>query len=380
MPVQENHELLNLIGDIYDAALDPALWVPVLHKTRTFVGGCSAALYSKSATKNQGGVYYDDGGISRHFTRLYFDTYVTLDPSSTGHYFAAVGEPVATADLIPYEEFLETRFYREWVQPQGLVDFLSVVLEKSPATTASIGVFRHARDGLADDGARGRMRAIAPHLRRAVLIGNVIDVKAAEAATFADALDGLSAAMLLVDENGRIVHANTPGQAMVESGQMLRAANGRLAAVDQKADQALREVFLAAGKGDAGVGIQGIAVALTATGQEPHVAHVLPLTSGARRYAGASYAAVAAVFVQTTELELPAAQEVIAKLFKLTPTELRVLLAIVHVGGVPEVAKSLGIADSTVKTHLHRLFAKTGTSRQADLVKLAAGFVSPLAA
>jgi DNA-binding CsgD family transcriptional regulator len=31
-----------------------------------------------------------------------------------------------------------------------------------------------------------------------------------------------------------------------------------------------------------------------------------------------------------------------------------------------------------VKTHLHRVFAKTGASRQADLVKLAAGFSSPL--
>ena len=37
-----------------------------------------------------------------------------------------------------------------------------------------------------------------------------------------------------------------------------------------------------------------------------------------------------------------------------------------------------GIAETTVKTHLHRVFAKTGVSRQADLVKLAAGFSNPL--
>ena len=54
------------------------------------------------------------------------------------------------------------------------------------------------------------------------------------------------------------------------------------------------------------------------------------------------------------------------------------LLAIVEVGGVPEVAEALGIAEATVKTHLHRLFAKTGTRRQADLVKLVAGFANPL--
>jgi DNA-binding CsgD family transcriptional regulator len=55
-----------------------------------------------------------------------------------------------------------------------------------------------------------------------------------------------------------------------------------------------------------------------------------------------------------------------------------VLLAIVEVGGVPEVAEALGIAETTIKTHLGRIFQKTGTGRQADLVKLVAGFASPL--
>jgi DNA-binding CsgD family transcriptional regulator len=55
-----------------------------------------------------------------------------------------------------------------------------------------------------------------------------------------------------------------------------------------------------------------------------------------------------------------------------------VLLAIVQVGGVAEVAEALGIAESTVKTHLHHLFAKTGTKRQADLVELVASYTSPL--
>jgi DNA-binding CsgD family transcriptional regulator len=64
--------------------------------------------------------------------------------------------------------------------------------------------------------------------------------------------------------------------------------------------------------------------------------------------------------------------------FRLTPTELRVLLAIVEVGGVPEVAAALGVADTTVRTHVGRLFEKTGVKRQADLVKLVAGYSTPL--
>ncbi len=70
---------------------------------------------------------------------------------------------------------------------------------------------------------------------------------------------------------------------------------------------------------------------------------------------------MAAVFVHKAALDTPSPPEVIAKAYKLTPTELRVLLAIVEVGGVPEVAEALGIAETTVKTHLGRVFEKTGT-------------------
>jgi len=54
------------------------------------------------------------------------------------------------------------------------------------------------------------------------------------------------------------------------------------------------------------------------------------------------------------------------------------MLAIVDVGGAPEVAEALGVAASTVRTHLGRVYAKTGVARQADLVKLVAGFSSSL--
>jgi DNA-binding CsgD family transcriptional regulator len=206
----------------------------------------------------------------------------------------------------------------------------------------------------------------------------MFDLKAAEAATFADTLDGLSVGMCLVDAGGRIVHANAAGYAMISAGDILLSVGGRLVTGDAQVDKTLREIFAAAGQGDAALGTMGIAVALTGKDDERYVAHVLPLTSGARRRAGRTYTAAAALFVRKATLVVPSALEVIGKTFKLTPTELRVLLAIVEVGGVPEVAAALGVAATTVKTHLGRLFEKTGVGRQADLVKLVAEYATPL--
>src|SRR5207248_5003262 len=168
------------------------------------------------------------------------------------------------------------------------------------------------------------------------------------------------------------------GHAMLQKADILRAAGGRLVAKNPEADQTLADVFASADSGDVAIGSKGVALPLNTRDGDRYVAHVLPLTSGARRRAGVSYRAVAALFVNKAALDRPSPPEAIAKAHKLTPMELRVLLAVVEVGGVPEVAEALGIAETTVKTHLGHLYEKTGAGRQADLVKLVAGFSNPL--
>ena len=377
--MDETERLSTLIGTIYDAALDPALWIDVLGNTKRFVGGQAAALAWKDAVAKRGDSYYDDGDVDPAYRQLYFEKYIKLDPCTTGQFFARLGEPICTTDIIPYEEFKKTRFYREWAQPQKLADFAATMLDKTATSIAFLGLFRHERDGLFDDEARRRIRLLVPHFRRALLIGNLIDLKTAEAASLADTLDGIGAGMFLVDADGRVVHANVAGRAMLNAASVLRAEGGRLTPHDPDAGVTLSDALTTSGSGDAALGIKGVAVPLLARDGDRYVAHVLPLTSGARRRAGTKYSAAAALFVHRAALDAPSPPEVIATTYKLTPMELRVLLAVVEVGGVPEVAVSLGIAESTVKTHLGRTYQKTGTARQADLVKLVAGFSSPLA-
>ena len=82
---------------------------------------------------------------------------------------------------------------------------------------------------------------------------------------------------------------------MLSGSNVLHAVADKLVATDPRADRALQDVFRAADAGDAEVGSKGIAVALGEDNGERWLAHVLPLTCGARRKAGTSYSAVAAV-------------------------------------------------------------------------------------
>ena len=126
------------------------------------------------------------------------------------------------------------------------------------------------------------------------------------------------------------------------------------------------------------MGRRGIAVPLKARDGERYVASVLPLTSGSRRKGGAAYSATAVVFVQKAALAMPSPPEAIAREFELTPAELRVMFAIINVGGVAEAADVLGVSEGTVRTHLHHVFGKTNTTRQTELVKLVAGYLNAL--
>jgi DNA-binding CsgD family transcriptional regulator/PAS domain-containing protein len=316
--------------------------------------------------------------IDAIYRKLYCDHYHMLDLTARSHVPAELAEPMAPADVMAAEDFAKTPFYREWLHPQGLIDFVTVVVDRSPTSVLTLGVFRHGRDGRVDDEARRRMRLVASHVRRAARVARLVDQKQTEADTLAETLDGLSAGMFLIDADGKLLHANAAGRALLGAGEVLNAVHGRLVANDIEAGPTLRRLLATVGHGDMALDRKGIALSLKARNGERHVVHVLPLSPGGQRCAGVSYPASAALFVHKAALEDSRTSEVITKTYNLTPTELRVLLTSVEVGGVAAVAAALGVAKSTIKSHLARLFEKTGTGRQADLVKLVAGFSSPL--
>jgi len=375
--IAETQTLSDLIGTIYDTTLDRARWPDVLRRSAEFVGGSASSLYLKNAVSKTGKLALSWNSRSVAGAPHYFDGYVGIDPVTTCQFLFEVGQVYSIDDCIPYSEFVETRVYKEWARPHGLVDYLSANLDKSATMLSGLIIFRNEEQGLVDNEMRRRMGLIVPHIRRAVLIGNVLDLNATEKTAFADTLSGLAAGVFLVDKDARVIFANTSGRIMLDEGKILRQKDSVLTTIHPRIGTTLPDVIVSARDGDAAIGVNGIAVPLSSP-PEPWLAHVLPLTSGARLRAGIAHSAVAAVFVHQASLEAPSAMETMAKLYRLSPSELRVLAAVIEVGSISAVAAVVGIAEATVKTHLQRLFAKTGTNRRADLVKLAATHASPL--
>jgi DNA-binding CsgD family transcriptional regulator len=263
-------------------------------------------------------------------------------------------------------------FFHGGLHPREWLGAANAMLEESADDLTSDRSMRR-RAGLAHE-ARLRLAMIMPHMRRALRVTEDLARSRAEAAVLADTIDGLGAGLFIVDGATRILHTNAAARRLLAAEDVLCSRGGRLVACDPQANRSLRLAVTAAdGPVDA---VPGPWPLIAANGTR-RVGHVRPLKAAARSYGEAPQEALAAVLVYRAGMECPRPPDVIAKSYNLTPTELRVLLAIVEIGGTPEVAATLGIAPSTVRTHVGRLFEKTGTKRQAELVRLAAGFASP---
>ncbi|MCK1285971.1 helix-turn-helix transcriptional regulator [Bradyrhizobium sp. 44] len=374
MTILHANRFSSLVGEIYDAAVDPALRSGMLEQVSHFVGGCAVTILSRDRARLSIEIHEHFGSEPR-FRQLYRDRYVELDPLLDRHLTFAAEQTIGVADIMSQADFLATSFYREWVEPQGAIDLATVALEKSETRTTILQVLRHRSRGLVDEPMRERMRLLAPHLQRSRAMGRQIRARAHTVDDLADVLDGLSTAICLLDADG-VVHANAACRGLFADASLLAMVGDRIVARNTQTDKIFRGLCeIDSGSETRSAARRQIELATSVDGQH-YLLHAFPLK---RDRIPSRDAAATVLFVQKASAATWLAADAIAAAFRLTPSELRVLMAIIEIGGVPDIAAKLGIAETTVKTHLGRLFEKTGAGRQADLVKIATGFAVPFA-
>ena len=287
----------------------------------------------------------------------------------------ATDDPHILSRLVPVAYRETSPYVQEQLKPQGLTDIMGYRLLNTPARFAEIAVTKHERQGLITEREIELGALLLPHIRRAVTISNVLDAKTIERSRMAEALDALRCGVVLADARGAILHANEFGRA--HAAQRRAGARGRGHPARQgsgRRDRIAAAIALAA-QDEAGIGKTGLAIRLTEPDEPAIFAHVLPLTGSDLR-TRLQPEAVAAVFIGAPPDEQDGAATTAAA-YGLTPAETRVLANLLAGRTLNETAASLGVAPATAKTHLDSIFAKTGVTRQADLMRLATGLAPP---
>ncbi|RUW21496.1 helix-turn-helix transcriptional regulator [Mesorhizobium sp. M4B.F.Ca.ET.013.02.1.1] len=367
----------SIVGDIYDCVLNPDGWTGVMIRITETMDAAYSTIALASTADNHGRFAARSPWDPERMRVLQEDYDVDAIPGLKAAVVGDIDTPVATLSHISEAELQQTPFYQNWAKPQGLREGCIIKFVHTPDRIGLMGCTTRAGRGIISVEEQRFMALLSPHLRRASLIGDLLDQARVTASLYRQALDHLAVPVVLTGASGAILHANEAAQQMLSVEGPIRSRNGLLQAQNPAVALALQEAIASAARADASLGSRGIGLPISAPGQPPAVAYVLPLTEGTAR--AAFRPACAAVFVSTTTSASPLPEAVLTTLFDLTPAEARVLLRIGSGLSAPRSAVALGIGENTLKTHLNRIFAKTGTRRQADLVKLISDMGAPLA-
>lgn len=373
-------KLSELIGLIYDAAIDPERWPAAVEEIRVALDFETGVLGLNELPSSRM-LLNVTTNIPADYARRIPDYSIDILEQWGGwdNIFALpTDQPAVLSRINPSAvDFATTtnRYSLEWGKPQGLVDVLGLFLAKDNTGLGSLGLGRHVSAGPIGEWEIEGAGLILPHLQRAVTINRLLDLAALARSTFETTLDTLTVPILLVAASMRVIHANPPARDVLAAGDLFHLHNNVLTASNGVA-QALAAALAATAREESRIGRKGLGIPARRADGSVAALHVLPLRPSR---VPAGHLAVAAIFIAQANTPFVAATDVLAALFGLTPAEAGVFDQIAGGRTVAETSHKLAIEESTVRSHLTHLFDKTGVRRQADLAQLAAALAIPVA-
>ena len=363
---------VDLIGALYDAVILPDRWHAALDAVRDRFNFHNAMMTVISLPLG-GALVNLSVNVPAPYDQMsgpeYMEDVLRLWGGAERVSQLPLEEPMILSEHTDMSLWPGSLYYNDFAKPQGIFDVLAIGVARDHTMVGNIGFGRHESAGRAGSFERDGFRKLGPHLRRAALISGILGQTQQRADTFESALDVAKSGVILVDAGMAIVHANASASRMLADGDPVRAPLGRLELRLELLPGQLKAA-VAACESDAGLGRRGIGIPTRRLDGSPLIIHVMPLEQRSVRD-GLPTNASAAVFIADGSGGIAPMHDALGLLFGLTPAEARVFELAVEGLENEAVAAALGVATSTVKTHMLRVFDKTGAHSRTDLARLA---------
>lgn len=370
--------LANLIGEIYDCVLQPDNWSRVLERLCTDLGLLQGVLGLYDAASGQPLMRIQHGMTREWYERMpayaMDTTYYWGGPERVQNY--PIGEVIIHSHAHPDFDPVSNRFAVEWVQPQGIQDFAAMTVAHDQTGMGTL-VFTSARKlEHSQENELDLLRLLSPHVRRAITISRVLELKSYEESNLLRAAGVLPNGLAVLSATCNILYANAAAEAVFQSNNAVKIVDGRLMMRNAELAAAFSAAVSASGK-EFKLSERGCGIPARGSNGARAVLYVLPLQYGKFREAFDS-TAVAAVIIAKEGAQGTLPSSALRVLYDLTPAEIRVCELLLNGASASGIAEQIGVALSTVRTHLLRIFEKTATNGQADLIRRIAPLLIPL--
>ena len=361
-----------LVDRIYAAALEPERWSEVVEGVSKLFGGSPVSLSFLMPGDLAMGERYSVG-LSPEFMDHYLEHLLKDVPWSTPHLSRFVDRFGDMSEVMSEFSLADSGLYVDWLKPQGLAPIWPAghtLVDPAGTPIGGFSIFR--RDG-GEPFTEEEFRAadvFVPHFRRALAthlgVRNAQRVREA----LSEAMDLLPTGLLLLDARRQVVLQNRGAQRIARLDDGVRIEPSGPSAEDARENATLQKLI--ADALDSGVGglitSTGFLAISRPSGKQSFAVMVAPLLSTPGRTVVRD--AAVAIFIADPESGRIHDPEVLAAMYSLTHSEAELVRLLATGMSLEEAAEGRGVSVNTARSHLKHVFAKTGTSRQGELVRL----------
>jgi len=370
----------SLIGLLYQGTLEEQPWQSALPALRERLDADVVSLVLRPPTVDDQGVILNSVRSDRDRAddqqpladpndwqaSAYREQFFSLDPFVN----LPLNKVIALEDIVADAELRKSDYYLHYLEPIGLFRILGVDTAEPGGMLARLRVARRNSDAYFAQQERELLTRLTPHLRRAIEIYARLNRAISERDVYAGAVNQLSVATIILNEEGCVLTTNEVGRALLDQADGLSLRDARLHIegrdINRELQEALTAIIRAQQHGEASV-VRALRVP-RAGGRADLGLVIRPATNA--REGESRVIPAAAIFISDPELEVETSQQILGELFSLTPAEARLATLLARGLSLAEVSRAQNISQHTARAQLKAIFAKTGVSRQAELVRL----------
>lgn len=380
-----------LIGALYQGPLEGTPWQGFLPLLREQLDAMAVSLILRPPSAGDRGVIlnqlrpcegHPDSAVTIRLAdqndwqaTQYREQFFALDPFVS----LPLGKVVSLDELMPADQLSTSDYYLRYLQPAGVFHILGADITSSSGFQGRLRVSRGPEEAAFGPRERQLCERLLPHLTRAIEIHARLNHIESERDLYAGAVEQLAVGSILLDEHGKVYKTNLLASRILEQKDGIRLNKGHLE-LDSKQDSQNLQTLIAR-------------VIASARRNEPAVVGAMRIARPSGRselglilrpvphseWAEAQNTPVVAAFISDPETSHEASQQTLSQLFGLTRAEASLATLLARGLSVTEAAEELVVSPHTARAQLKAVFAKTGVTRQAELVRLLVRSVATLA-
>lgn len=369
MPRLSQSKLFDLIGSLYEIAQqtsEEAWRGAYLRMAEMFRAGRGGfAIYDSRADKYIAII----GTADPDRIALYNEAFRHIEPAHRMLPKLRAGDRYNRREHISDREFMASEIYRHYYKQTDIFHFEYQVFAVRDGVHGGLLFTRGERQPNFSQREIDAIRFILPHVERAFQVYlNLFDAKL-ENRLMAEAFDHIAQCLMVVGRSGNVIFANNGARHIIAAGDGLgKDREDRLKGSIEEDNQRLQNMLQAMDGQSTGPRSDVLLQITRPSGLRPLELFISPVSAG--EFNGVSEDPVAIVLVTDPEGSVTPRDEILSQMFGMTAAEARIASLLAEGNSINKVCAMLKIKPNTARTHLKRIFSKTETRRQSELVKL----------